>query len=802
MRYSLDPQNIIIRFLLLMAATALLLGCAPSKLVVDEWKQYAAGGDWDKSVQILQKAYNENPDDRETKILLYRAKKQASFVHLVKGEAFLEKHRYEEAIREFQMAIAFDPSNIKAEDMIKKAIALNESRHYVKKGEDLLKARKYAQAREAFLKALELNPGDEKAKKALAGFKKKEERPPHFRLKIDRETPVSLKFKNTPILNVFEVLTRLTGVNFVFDRDVQETKVTLFVTDISFDEFLSILLKTNRLAAKLVNDKTLMIYPDTPSKRKEYRDLKIRTFYLANLDVKKAVALLSKILNSKDIIANEKLNAVVIRGTEELIDVASKVIEANDRPTSEVMLNVEILEVSRSKEKNLGIEFDPASLSIGLGEPALDFFNSASDSDSYRATGSGSLHALDRISSENILFSLPTATLNLLKQDGDTKTLANPQIRVKNSEKAQIHIGERVPLRTNRRVDTTGAVTTDFQYQDVGVKLDVKPTINIHDEITLDLTLEVSALGDNVGTTSDPQYAIRTRKAKSVLTIRPGETVIIGGLISDEERRTIRKIPFLGDIPAVGRLFSNENTDNSKTDIIMAITPIIIRSQEIPETEVSEIWSGNEGNFSLREPFESYLARKEAYSDIPEMEPSPPAPVKGPGSGQTEEKDEVNPEKPVDVKPSFPSPVLPEETPPSATESDSSRTEKHPTPIQVSASVSPPMAGPERAPDQASVPESANTEEAWPPSTPYSIQVNSFLRPDDAELRVKSLRESGYDSFTFSKYIPSKQRIYYRVFVGRFPDLKSAKEYREILLGRKQFRKDIHVVKRDWAIGG
>lgn len=779
-----------------------LFGCVNNKLL-NEGKQYADQGDWDKSVQVFQKAYNENPGDQEIKLLLYRAKRNAALVHQTRGEALLKMNRFDEAIQELQVAIALYPANVKAEAIIEKAKARKEAEYYLKVGENLAKSRKHSQAKEAFQKALKLNPSDDRALKALSRYKKKEERPQAFRLKVDLTTPVSLKFKNTPILNVFEVLTRLTGVNFIFDKDMQETKVTLFVTDVSFDEFLDILLKTNKLSSKLVNANTLIIYPDTPNKAKEYQDLQIRTFYLANLDVKKAVALLAKILKSKDIIANEKLNAVVIRGPQEVIDVASKVIEANDRPSAEVMLNVEILEVSRSKEQNLGIEFDPASVSAQLGEPTYDFFTPGSVS-----AGAGSLYALERISSQNILLSLPSATLNLLKQDGDTKTLANPQIRVKNGEKAKIHIGERVPLRTNRRVDTTGAVTTDFQYQDVGVKLDVNPIINVHDEITLKLNLEVSSLGDNVGTSSDPQYAIRTRTAQSVLSIRSGETVIIGGLISDEERRTLRKVPLLGDIPAMGYLFSNQSTDDEKKDILMAITPIMARSQEIPEPDVAEIWSGREDDFSLKEPYETYIEREEAYNDEPVEEP-PKEPITPPDMPPKVAPPQEGRTGPLSLPEGAMPPGLPNDMPlPDKTlpfpGSPPGLPSGPPIPPGTPTPPPPEEGAPKNPADEVQVarPTEKSHADAWPASMPFTVHVNSFTREKDAEKWVKELGRMRYDSFIVSSFVPGKGKIFYRVFVGKFKDYDSASKFCKELKSNDSFREDIHVADRDWAIGG
>ncbi|MFP4032671.1 MAG: type II secretion system protein GspD, partial [Desulfococcaceae bacterium] len=161
-------------------------------------------------------------------------------------------------------------------------------------------------------------------------------------------------------------------------------------------------------------------------------------------------------------------------------------------------------------------------------------------------------------------------------------------------------------------------VTFDFQYFDVGVKLNATPTINPNGEITLDLKLEVSSLGPNLGTTDDPQFSIRTRTAESILSLYDGEAVIIGGLISDDERQTFQEVPFLGDLPVVGKLFNNEDVNASRTDIVMAITPIMLRDPQMPGIDVARIWSGPENRFTTEAPFQSRVEAENRFGDIPE----------------------------------------------------------------------------------------------------------------------------------------------------------------------------------------
>ncbi len=814
---------------LIMSAGLWLQACATTSQDLEKGKALGYAGDWDKSVQVLQEAQKKNPSDPQIKLLLTRAKTNASLDHMTRGEAFLKKDSFDEAIREFRLSIGFNPGNVRAEVLMRRARAFRQSDTLFRRGEKLLREKEYTKARTAFQGAVRLNPENKKAEKALAAYRKEVERPPRFRLKPKSTAPVSLRFKKTPITSVFEVLSRLTGINFIFDKDVQETKVTLFMTDVPIERFLEVLLQTNGLTGKLVDDKTMIIYPDTSAKIKDYEDLQIRTFYLSNLDVKKAVVLLSKILKSKDIIANEELNALVIRGPKELIDVASKLIEANDRPPAEVLLNIEILEVSRDKERQLGLDVNPSSITFGVGESSPQV-----SADSVFAPNV-SAYALGKMTNKELLLNMPLATLNLLNQDSDTRTLASPQIRIRTGGKASFLVGERVPLQVNRRIDTTGAVTTDYQYQDVGIKVNAEPVVNQNDEISLKLGLEVSTLGANVGTVDQPEYSINTRKTDSVLTMRDGEPVIIGGLISDEERKTVRKIPLLGNIPVLGYLFSNLDKSNVQTDVLMAITPVIIHPKDIPGKNVSEIWSGKEDQFSLEEPYASYAERRDRYSNLPEgvkvaVRPGPEGVNTAAGTTGSENMQKVSGEKekpapeqgamipvpPAKVAQPFTSPehVTPSRAGPIPKQSEEkappqNAVQSSPGPKQVTPAGAPPISEKKeegassqlQAKKQANLTETENKQYFWPDSVRYSIHVNSFPTRMDAQARLQKLSRDNYHCFLVPVNVPG-MGFFYRVFVGRFSDYQSALSMCASLKGTKGFASDIHVADRRWAFGG
>ncbi|RLC02116.1 MAG: hypothetical protein DRH34_07940 [Deltaproteobacteria bacterium] len=597
-------------FIAMVSGIVLFQGCVANDVNTIEAERFVKEKDFDAAVEYYNKALQEYPDNLELKIKLKEVKQKASMQHMRTAQEFISKHYFREAIEELQLSIAFYSSNHRAIELVDSVKKMKESFYYTKRGNKKIKTGDFENARKSFQKALKLNPENQEAKAALDKFKKKLENLPEYRLDLRSNAPISLKFKKTPLLNVFEILSKLAGINFIFDKDLKESKVTLFMTDVKFDRFLSVLLETNSLKAKMINSKTMLIYPDTPAKAKEYDELYVKTFYLSYLKSKKALPILTKILKTKNIIANEKLNAITVRGQKEIVEMAAKIIEANDRTPSEVILNVEIMEVRRTKEKDLGLSISE-TITFGAGETRSGISNDS------RFAPMASLFDISKIASKELYLSLPTATLKLLKKDGDTKILAKPQIRVSSSEKASILIGEKVPLRSNRVVQTDGATTYDYVYQDIGVKLTVEPVVNMYEQVSMKLVIEISTLGSNVGTILDPQFAIKTRTIDTALTISDGDSVIIGGLIEDADRTTTQVIPWIGELPGIGSLFATESSEVVKTDILMTITPVIIRNQDIPESDISGFWSGNENQVSMKEPAEEKIIKATNFNDAP-----------------------------------------------------------------------------------------------------------------------------------------------------------------------------------------
>jgi len=397
--------------------------------------------------------------------------------------------------------------------------------------------------------------------------------------------PVSLQFRDANIKMVFEGIARASGVNILLDKDVKpDIKVSIFVQDVSVEDAIALILLQSQLEKKVISDNTLLIYQNIPAKVKEYQDLKIRSFHLVNADAKQIQAMIKTLLKTRDIVVHEKTNSVVMRDTPEAVELAARLVEDQDLADPEVMLEVEVLEVSGSRLSEIGLGL-PMSLNLSVpGTEGLTL-------DALRHTRAGNL----------LVNPAPSVALNLLMQDGDSNLLASPRIRARNHEKAKIMIGDRVPVITNAvtPVSTgTPVVTGNVQYLDVGLKLEVEPDIHLDDEVSIKVNLEVSSIVKEVqnlqsGTLA---YQVGTRNATTVLRLKDGETQILGGLINDEDRNSASRVPGLGQLPLLGRLFSSHKGDKRKTEILLSMTPHVIGGRRLADARRTEYWSGSEAN--------------------------------------------------------------------------------------------------------------------------------------------------------------------------------------------------------------
>ncbi len=394
------------------------------------------------------------------------------------------------------------------------------------------------------------------------------------------DAPVTLQLRDATLRNVFESLSKATGMNILFDRDVkQDAKATIFVKDVSISDVIDLILLQNQLEKRVVNGNTMMIYPASAAKQAEYEDLTIRSFQITNADIKYLSTMLKTMLKLKEVAADERTGIMVLRDTAERLRLAEKLIAVHDMPDPEIMLEVEVLEVSTTRTSNLGVKFPNT---FGVTTPGT--------------ASTLTLGALEALKRSQLLVTPLTTTLNFKLEDAEARILASPRIRSRNKEKAKIMIGDRVPTVTNTVTPiSTGSsvVTGSVSYQDVGLKLEFEPQVYSENEVGIKISLEVSNIAQEF---TDPQggrsYQIGTRNASTNLRLKDGETQILGGLITDQDRNTASKIPGLGHLPIVGRIFGNNDGMANRSEIILAITPRIVRNLAIFTPETKSIFSG------------------------------------------------------------------------------------------------------------------------------------------------------------------------------------------------------------------
>lgn len=610
--------------LLIIWMLAGITGCAHPELRYAE--RLVEEGQWDAAINAYRELLRKDPFNEELDKTLSDLKVRAAQAHYEQGREWMKAKKLPDALQEFQIALALNPENPEYHAALADAVRLEDARQALAEGRKLHSLGRLDEALAQYERAIELDPNLTEALSAITMVAQQQK----TRDSLGEATePVTLRFQNTRLKQVFEILARTAHIDIIFDKDVRDDLVTIFTRDTPFDEALNLILTTNQLFAQRVGPKTLLIIPDTKQKREQYQDLQIRTFYVSNAKAKDVANMLRTILETKRVYVNEPLNTVVVRDMPAKLRLAEQVILANDRRDGEVLLDVEVLEVNRTKTKRIGLSF-AKQVGGGIFPPGTTAFSSALQTFTFRQLGN--------LGPDSYLFTFPgSILLEFFKQESDAKTLAAPKIRVLNNQKATINIGDKQPILLSTTnvlpgqaatgaVPTTSTVTS-IEFKDTGIKLTVEPTIHLNDEISLRLQIEVTRLGDRVVLQSEPeisQFRFGTRAADTALNLKDGETVVIAGLIQEEDRRNREAVPGIDDIPVVGDVFSSQNTDKITTEVILVITPHIIRTVTPPDLAKQTLWSGTANQFSTKplfapsaEPVELDLAPLAPETKIP-----------------------------------------------------------------------------------------------------------------------------------------------------------------------------------------
>jgi general secretion pathway protein D len=574
------------RLLACVLAAALLAGCA-STSAVRKARDAERVEDYDRAVAEYTRAVRLDPASQDARLGLQRAKLRASEHHFNRGRRLSAAGKLEEALVEYQVAAELNP----ASGDIDRA---------------LREARTQAKARVAVSR---------EGKTALETLidRTRDVPPPGLDLPKTLKLPASLLFREASSRDVFTALGRFADVNVLFDPAFRDVPLTIDLRNSTFEDGLNAVCGTTRNFYRVTAPKAVTVVPDTPAKRREYEEEIVRTFYLGNADVKETIDLLRMVVDLRRLNAITAINAISVKDTPERIQAAGRLIAAIDKARPEVVIDVELLEVNRTHLLEYGLQ--PASPGAAGIEGGVDV----------NRTGLTVQDLRNLTQSGVFLSGLPALYYRLLKSDASTRTLANPQLRTSEGVAATAKFGERVPVpMTTFSPIATGGVAqqpiTSFNYENIGVNIDLTPRTHHNDDVSLALKLEVSSIS---GTGFGGLPTFGNRAVTTVIRLKDGETSILGGLIRDDERTTLDGIPGLSDIPVVGRLFARNRRERQQTDIILTLTPHVVRVLDVTEADLRPFRVGRDAGTSFIElpPLET----------PPRDVPKPPIPpIKGP----------------------------------------------------------------------------------------------------------------------------------------------------------------------------
>jgi len=551
--------------------------------------------DYDRAVVEYSRALRLNPGDAAVRTGLERAKLRAADIHFQRGRRLAATGKYEQALVEYQVASELNPTSGDIDDELRST-------------RNKLRA-KVAVARE----------GKTELQTLIA--RARDLPPPGLDLPANVKMPASLTFRDASSRDVFTTIARFADISLIFDPSFREAPVTVDLRNATLDDALNSVSGATHTFFRVTAPKTILVVPDTPAKRREYEEEIVQTFYLSNADLKETMDLLRMVLDARRISPTTATNAITIKDTPEHVAAAGRVLSAIDKARPEVIIDVELLEVDRTKLQEYGLQFaTPVSGAAATG------LNGAVTLDQGAST-TLNLSSLRNLSQSDVLLAnLPALYYRLLKTDDNSRTLANPQLRTSDGIAATARFGDQVPVPSTTFTPlATGGLAqqpvTSFVYQNIGVNIDITPRTHHDDEVTLSLKVAVTSLS---GTGFGGLPTFGNREITTVIRLRDGETNMLAGLIRDDERKSLDGVPGLVDIPLVGRLFAHNTKTTTQTDIILTLTPHIIRVLDLTEADLRPFRVG-------RDSVAPIVELPVLPVEIPKVDE--PVPPKKPGGG-------------------------------------------------------------------------------------------------------------------------------------------------------------------------
>ena len=600
--------------LLVLLLSVSLGGCAKyqARAVFDEAEELARAEQYDLAVEKYLEAVETDPSNMTYKMKLTAGRTRAAAFHIGVARNLVKAGKFEEALTEYRLARDFDPSLEVATFEEKQVLQQMRAQTLVEEGFARYGEKRYPEARQIVTEVLQLDRQNPRGLElqALLDSRRQSTVLDGIELDIASSEPVTLRFRQTTVREAFTVLSKLSGINFILDEEVKGKPITVLLEKGTFAQALELILQMGGVEKKVLNSKTILVYPSSKDKLKQYQDQVIQTFYLSHIDAKKAINMLRTMLQLRKIYVHEERNALVIRDTPDAIRLAEQILKAADRADSEVLFDVEVLAVREGDTLKFGPKLSTYGTAVAL-----------STSDTPPSPFPGGDIVVQSLNNLQTFYTLPSAVFDFAKTLSSAEILASPKIRVKNNEKAKIHIGNRDPIVTTTILAGTDTTTQNVQYVDSGIKLDIEPNVQLDGSVLAKITLEVSSAqrlnaDDKTGTSP---VALTTTNAQTALVLVDGVRTILGGLYEKNTTKNKTTFPFLGSIPLIGSLLTSFDNAETKREILLSITPYVVKRVEVPTPDIATIWSGGEDTLTDGPKFGAFV--KPLLSDVEATRP-------------------------------------------------------------------------------------------------------------------------------------------------------------------------------------
>jgi type II secretory pathway component GspD/PulD (secretin) len=583
--------------------------CAASR-AFSRGERASRAGDWDAAVEYFRQAVQDDPDRAEYKIAYERATFAASGMHADRARRAETEGRIEEALREYRRAAELDPTN--------RLVAA--------------KAGELEQIIRDKIEAARPRPQIEKLREEAQRVAAEPILSP--------TTPLGpVRFINASVRDILTFMGQSTGINVLFDRDFVDRNTSIDVDGVTLEQALQQVMLTNLLFYKVLNPRTIIVVQDTTAKRTQYEDQAVKTYFLSHADATEVNQLLTGVLRLPGMaippqaVPNKTNNTLTVRASTPVMTIIDRVIKSLDKPRAEVIIDVQILEVNRERAKKYGLNLSNYALGLFFSPEAAPAANATASQFNLNTISQG-------VSTADFYLTVPSAIINFLESDNRTKVLAKPQLRGREGQKVTLNLGEEVPIpsTTFTPLATGGAAAnplTSFAYRTIGIVVEMTPRVTYEGDVILELTLENSARGGDVTIAGQALPAFSSRRVVTSLRLRDGEPNLLAGLLREDERRALVGFPGIIRMPVLQQLFGNTDNAIRQTDIVMLLTPRVIRSHELTADDLAPIYIGPQNNLSLGggpPPLIAAPAEPEPAPVAPPAPTGPPVPQIPPGS--------------------------------------------------------------------------------------------------------------------------------------------------------------------------